>query len=308
MLTKLNNFREEHEDAFTLIELLVVILIIGILAAIAIPVFLNQRKTANDAAVESDLKNVASNVETWIAGQKGANIAIGANATSSDVKAGTQFEAVTGAQTTEGVTWKVSGSANGYCILGAHENGKEYKADTPLTYDSVAGGIDRTGGACTGTETLTTSGEEPELPTGPVAGGDATDDSNNWTPPVSDAGLAMIGPDGATIPLAIDLIQYGNGQIDYTATRGDGVDFTDEVAYSFYFQAVSVTCANGQTFPVDGFGSSSDYVDMGTLYGMIIPDPSAIPAGCDQVTAMELGPTGNAGYDYDLAGVFTVTV
>lgn len=304
MLTKLQNFRDEHEDAFTLIELLVVILIIRILAAIAIPVFLNQRKTANDAAVENDVKNVSTTIETWITEQRGANIAIGANATSTDAKAGTAFEAVAGAQTSEGFTWEVSGSANGYCILGSHENGKEYVSSSPLTYDSVAGGLNQTGGACAADATLPE--EEPV-----AGGGDANDDSHTWTPPADETpaadGLAMIGPDGQTIPLFVDLIQYSSGAMDYTATRTDGVEFTEEVAYSFYFQAASFTCANGQTFPVSGFGSSSDFVDMGTLYGMLIPDPSMIPSGCDQITAVELAPM-NGGYDYDLAGNFTVNV
>ena len=56
----------EKEEGFTLIELLVVIIIIGILAAIAIPVFLNQRSKGWDSAVKADLRNAATAQETYL--------------------------------------------------------------------------------------------------------------------------------------------------------------------------------------------------------------------------------------------------
>jgi type IV pilus assembly protein PilA len=72
MFLRFHEAKERREGGFTLIELLVVILIIAILAAIAIPVFLNQRKKGWNSQVESLLKNAATTQESWSTGHEGS--------------------------------------------------------------------------------------------------------------------------------------------------------------------------------------------------------------------------------------------
>lgn len=64
MIARIRKSMEEKDQGFTLIELLVVMIIIGILAAIAIPVFLNQRKKAVDTAAKSDVSVLGKELAT----------------------------------------------------------------------------------------------------------------------------------------------------------------------------------------------------------------------------------------------------
>jgi type IV pilus assembly protein PilA len=136
---------DDREAGFTLIELLVVIIIIGILAAIAIPVFLNQRKKGVNASLKSDLRTAANAEESAF----------------TDSQAYTAGTTLTGVKKSPGNLIEVSvptasGGNDAFCVRGSNP-----KADANATgtdyyyYDSANGGLITTmvaaAGSCTGT-------------------------------------------------------------------------------------------------------------------------------------------------------------
>jgi prepilin-type N-terminal cleavage/methylation domain-containing protein len=134
MLARIRRSIEENDEGFTLIELLVVIIIIGILAAIAIPVFLNQRKKGYDASMKSDLRTVANEEETYFVDNQfytTGTFATGANNNKISIGSDT-------VNLSPGTSISVVGAAtNGYCLAATntHDSGKTYY------YDSQNGGL-----------------------------------------------------------------------------------------------------------------------------------------------------------------------
>jgi prepilin-type N-terminal cleavage/methylation domain-containing protein len=142
---------KEKDQGFTLIELLVVIVIIGILAAIAIPVFLNQRKKGVDASLKSDLKNAATNVEAWATDNPSAaipgEVVKGAGAPSSPTATTTPV-VLANMQVSSGNVVQVmpsSATTGAYCVYAFNVGASSANAAAKqMVYESQNGGLTST--------------------------------------------------------------------------------------------------------------------------------------------------------------------
>ncbi|MFC6238355.1 type II secretion system protein [Longivirga aurantiaca] len=115
MLDRTTRTEGTADQGFTLIELLVVMIIIGILAAIAIPTYLSQRDNAYKAALKNDLKNAATAAETWAVHNSGSYLGL-----EDTTLAGERGQGIS--QAIEVTVNAAIVTATTYCIEGVHDS------------------------------------------------------------------------------------------------------------------------------------------------------------------------------------------
>ena len=145
-MSRIRRYMADKDQGFTLIELLVVIIIIGILAAIAIPVFLNQRKKAVDASLKSDLHNAAVIVEAWAVDNPGSAVPpLGAPEVAIFPQA--HGTVMNGLQLSPGtrIGLHPSATVGGWCLFTYTPNAsKAYDNSHYMVWRSLLGGLDPT--------------------------------------------------------------------------------------------------------------------------------------------------------------------
>jgi type IV pilus assembly protein PilA len=139
--------RAQGESGFTLVELLVVMLILGLLAAIAIPAFFNQRTKAQDAEAKSTVKTAQTAMETFATDNNGSY------ATADRGKLKAIEPTLSSASTGPNAMTTLTVASNAYTLTVTSDSGNTFTiaraSDGSLTYPCTpAGG----GGGCPGAQ------------------------------------------------------------------------------------------------------------------------------------------------------------